>query len=438
MRKLTIAFVFLVSLIALPGAVSAAGPVEGKVTNIQSKFPDEIVFSAEASSSAGEVRALVLHLRVGERSPERYGSISITPARSVQGEYRMKTGSDSFLPAGADITYWIEAEDSAGNKLTTEQGQFWYADTRFQWKKLQEGPVTVYYYGNAEYVARQVMQAANDDRGKIGKMLGVEARPFKVMLYNSVPDIIGAQQPEASETRRRELIRAGIAYSGPDLVQVLGVGSFGATDTARHEIGHLFVYWTAGGNVPAWLNEGLAVWSQNDPGAEYRGALQAAIASNQLLLLRGLGSFPGLSDENILAYGQSWSIIDFLVTTYGPDKMRKTLETIRAGDGVEKGLKDQYGLTIDELDAAWRAKVGAPPRSYEATAPTPIAMPTIVPIGAAPPPPSGSGTSSPGSGAASGNPAGTYGLLIGAGVFGLVFVLLLMGVAMVFVKRRAS
>ncbi len=438
MRTLVSVLLFLVSLIAFPGAVVAAGPVEGKVTNIQNKFPDEIVFSAEASSSAGDIRSLVLHLKVGERSAERYGTISITPARSVQGEYRMKTGADSFLPAGADITYWIEAEDSAGNKLTTDEGQFWYADARFQWKKLQEGPVTVYYYGNADNVARQVTQAANDVREKIGKMLGVDARPFKVMLYNSVPDIIGAQQPEASETRRRELIRAGVAYSGPDLVQVLGVGSFGAADTARHEIGHLFVNWAGGGGVPAWLNEGLAVWSQNDPGSEYRGALQAAIASNQLLLLRGLGSFPGLSDENILAYGQSWSVIDFLVTKYGPDKMRKLLETIRAGDGVDKGLKDQYALTIDELDAAWRAKVGAPPRSYESTAPTPIAMPVIAPIGAAPPPPPGSGSSSAGGSVASSNPAGTYGLLIGAGVFGLVFVLLLMGVALVFVKRRAS
>lgn len=432
MRNLTIALLFLGSLMAFPEAASAAGPVEGKVTYVENKFPDEVVFFAEASSTAGDVRSLVLHLKVGERSPERYGSISVTPARSVQGEYRMKTGSDSFLPAGAHITYWIEAEDSAGNKLTTEQGEFWYADTRFQWKKLQEGSVTVYYYGNADTVARQVMQAANDDRDKIGKMLGVDARPFKVMLYNSVPDIVGAQQPEASETRRRELIRAGVAYSGPDLVQVLGIGSFGAADTARHEIGHLFVNWTAGGNVPAWLNEGLAVWSQSDPGSEYRNALQAAIASNQLLLLRGLGSFPGLSDENILAYGQSWSVIDFLVTTHGPDKMRKTLETIRAGDGVEKGLKDQYGLTIDELDAAWRAKVGAPPRSYESAAPTPIAMPTIAPIGSAPQPP-GSGSSS--IGGVGDNPAGSV-LLIGAGVFGLVFVLLLMGVALVFVKRR--
>ena len=382
MKVLRLVLFLLVAALSWPAAAYGDAPIEAKVTNVENKFPEELVFTAEATSSAADVRSVELRLVVGSGPTERYGSVGFSPGKQVKGQYTLKTGGNNYVPAGTDITYWLVVEDAAGNKFQTDKSLYWYGDTRFQWRKLQEGPVTVFYYGGAESSAKLVMEAAQDTRRKVGGMLGTEARPFKVMLYNTVPDIIGAQQPEASEVRRQELIRAGIAYSGPDLVQVLGIGSLGATDTARHEIAHLFVHWSAGVNVPTWLNEGLAVWSQTDPGAEYRQALQSGIRADRLQLLRGLDSFPGRSDETIMAYGQSWSVVKYLIDSYGPEKMRKLLETIKAGNGAVRGLQEKYGLTVDQLDAAWRKSVGAPPRSYESAVPTAISLPTIAPIGA--------------------------------------------------------
>ena len=121
------------------------------------------------------------------------------------------------------------------------------------------------------------------------------------------------------------------------------------------------------------------------PAREYRSSLQRALQANELLLIRGMDNFPGRSDQNILAYGQSWHVVNWMMETYGPEKMGRLMGAIKAGDGARRGIQDIYGLDIDQLDAKWRMAIGAPPRSYESVVPTPIALPTIPSIDTAPP-----------------------------------------------------
>lgn len=375
--KLLPIFPLLAAALLLPQAVYAEEPIIAKASVAENKFPEEVVVSAQAQSSAGDVRAMTLRYMVGSGPVERYGTFEFTPGRSIQGRLSIKTGGNNFVAPGADITYWLEVQDAAGNKLETPKESFWYADTRFQWRDVKEGSVTVYYYRNAEPTARELLVAARQTEEKVGRMLGTAGRPFRVMLYNTPAEITGAQRPETSVTRQQQILRVGVAYAGEDLVQVLGTGSLGAQDTARHEIAHLFVHWTAGNNVPAWLNEGLAVWSQNDPGREYLGALERAIQRDELLLVRGMDSFPGRPDETILAYGQSYSLVKYLIDSYGGEKFRGVFESIRQGNSAADGIQNIYGMNLDELDATWRKHVNAKSRTYDSSVPTPVTIGNI-------------------------------------------------------------
>lgn len=376
--------IFLPLLMAAlwPQATYAEGPITAKAAIAENKFPEEVVVVADAQSTAGDIRTITLRYMVGSGPVERYGTMEFTPGRSVQGRHAIKTGGNNFVAPGADITYWLEVQDAAGNKLETDKEVHWYADTRFQWRSVQDGAVTVYYYRNAEPTAREVLVAAKQTEQKIGGMLGTKGRPFRVMLYNTGQEITGAQRPETSVTRAQHIMRVGVAYSGEDLVQVLGTGTLGAQDTARHEVAHLYVHWAAGSNVPASLNEGLAVWAQSDPGREYTGALERAIRRDELLLFRGMDSFPGKPDETILAYGQSHSIVNYLIETYGGEKFRQVFEAMRQGSSGAEALQKTYGMTMDQIDAAWRTHVGARPRTYEQSVPTPVIIGNISPIDA--------------------------------------------------------
>ena len=92
---------------------------------------------------------------------------------------------------------------------------------------------------------------------------------------------------------------------------------------------------------------------------------------DKLLLLRGMEGFPGNSDDTLLAYGQSWSTVKYLIDTYGREKFREFYLAM-GKIGTEPALKASFGVTYDELDAAWRKSVGAAPRSYATARPTAI------------------------------------------------------------------
>ncbi|MEK7214547.1 MAG: peptidase MA family metallohydrolase, partial [Chloroflexota bacterium] len=145
-------------------------------------------------------------------------------------------------------------------------------------------------------------------------------------------------------------------------------------------------------------------------------------------------SFPGKSEDTLLAYGQSYSIVKWLIETNGPEKLRSLMESLKAGDGLAKGLQQHYGVTVDQLDAKWRQSVGAPPRNYDSVAPTAIAIAPIAPIGAVPsaPQPAGSGSSGGSATPSGGVPAF---LMVGAGV-GVLLLLLVGGAAAFSIVRR--
>ena len=402
-----------------PTPVLAAAPT-AQITGVENKFPSEILFTAEAASPGSRITSLRFHMTVGPGQAERLDNFEFTPGPQVTGKYTLKVAGNNYIPPGSTLTYWADAQDAAGATVISEKQTYWYADTRFQWSKLQEGTVTLYYYGAAERTARSVMQAAHEVQDNTGELLGVQGHPFTLMLYNTPSDIIGAQQVETSEKRSQELIRVGIAYPGSDLVQVLAASGFGGPDTTRHEVTHLFVSWAAGNGVPTWLNEGLAVWAQNDPGSDYRNSLDEAIKDDKLLLLRGMESFPGNSKDTLLAYGESWSAVKYLIDTYGRAKFREFYLSM-GKIGTEPALKATFGVSYDELDAAWRKSVGAPPRSYA------ISRPTAIPVfggGDAADAPKPAATPAPSGNAAAPLPMGALAaggavvlLVIAAGVF---------------------
>ena len=65
---------------------------------------------------------------------------------------------------------------------------------------------------------------------------------------------------------------------------------------------------------------------------------------------------------------QSYSLVDFLITTYGEDKFAALLHAFGGGASTTSALEEVYGFNQDGLENAWRESVGLPPRS----APTPV------------------------------------------------------------------
>jgi hypothetical protein len=89
---------------------------------------------------------------------------------------------------------------------------------------------------------------------------------------------------------------------------------------------------------------------------------------------------PGNPEDVIIYYGQASSLIEYMITRYGPDKMRELLAVLKSGSNIDDAITKVYGKKKIEIENDWRKHIGAP--AYElpddsATLPTPVPRPTV-------------------------------------------------------------
>ncbi len=126
-----------------------------------------------------------------------------------------------------------------------------------------------------------------------------------------------------------------------------------------HEYAHVVVFDLTHGNCPLWLNEGIAEWfgrtQYNRPMTDLnRVARSGAFADFRRLE----GSFSGLSRQDaLLAYQQSYAMVDYLVTTYGWHRVKDLLVALGNGMNVEAAIAaalQDYGLSYVGLVREWK------------------------------------------------------------------------------------
>ncbi len=355
-RALTLAVaLLLIGLLSAP-SISAAGPTvtDGGVEN---NFPRNVVFKVSAQSDA-PITDVRLRYTILPDGTAASAQAEIAPQSNVSTTYSLDTNNPPkiYLPPGTTIQYRWEVTDEAGQSATTEEATFTYDDIRFNWKRAEGNGVSIYYYSGSDRDAQAMLETAGETIDSMSKLLGASVSfPVKVWAYRSSSDMSQALA-RRSEGFEQSVITAGVRVSS-DTVLVLGNASF---DTLRHELTHVLTA-VAGegpfGRLPAWLDEGTAVYGQEDPGS-FRGAVEAAIRSGDVLSVRSISSYPGDPKKVNLFYGQAWSLVSFLVDKGGPEKFAQLFAEIKSGNGTDSALKAVYGFDQDGLDEQWRASQG--------------------------------------------------------------------------------
>jgi hypothetical protein len=302
------------------------------------------------------------------------------------------------LPPGSIIWWRWHITDEKGRETVTEKQTIIWIDNVHDWQKLTQGKITLHWYDGSESFAKDLLGAATDGLALLKKDTGMAPEEnIDLYIFSNTEDMKDAILYEPSWT-------GGVAYSEHNIV-IIGISPDNVDwgkDTEIHELTHVLVgrlTFSCLGDVPTWLNEGLAVYSEGglDPTSQDR--LDAAIQDNTLFSVRSLsGGFSEIADKADLSYSQSYSIVKFLVETYGRDKMTGLLKTLRDGSTIDAALQSVYGFDVDGLEDAWRTAIGAQPRvAGPEPTPTdlPTPVPTFVPVGAAPAAPAATATSAP-------------------------------------------
>jgi hypothetical protein len=209
--------------------------------------------------------------------------------------------------------------------------------------------------------------------------------PIDLYIYANSSDMRDATLYEPGWTGGQAFPTTGIVIIGiaPDQLDW-------GKQTVAHELTHVLVghlTFSCLSSVPTWLNEGIAVYGEGGPDAAMRDQLRAAIAADTLISVPALsGGFSEHADKADLSYVESYSLVNYLVSTFGPARMRALFAALHDGRTIAEALQATYNLDLAGLEAAWRQSIGArPPAATVATAvagATPV--PTYPPIAAAP------------------------------------------------------
>jgi hypothetical protein len=120
-----------------------------------------------------------------------------------------------------------------------------------------------------------------------------------------------------------------------------------------HEVAHFALHRHVGKPIPAWLDEGLAVFCSQDLPTAYVDDLKRAAEADALLSLEMLTPPFTRLDRAIqrLAYAQSAIVVEYLVTHFGWELIRDMLSACQRGESPEHVLKGR-GLNYYLLEQA--------------------------------------------------------------------------------------
>lgn len=377
-------FSLLVSALALLAMVSPLVLAQEGITitadTYEYSFSERIVFRLAAESSS-EINEITLIYRIGDAPVTNSAYPEFSPAKQVEAEHawRLQRGE---IPPGSDIEYSWRIKDAAGNALETDLVTFTYMDDRFAWESLTEGKIILYWYDADQTFGRELLSSAVESLARLEENVGVELeKPVKIIAYQSKADM-----QEALISRgaifEEQIITLGTVVA-PDTMLLHGAHSK-VDQTIAHELTHVVVGLATENpyaEIPAWLNEGLAMYNEGELRSGNAQALEEGIRQNRLLSVRSLTALTGNPAEINLFYGEVYSVVDFLLRTYGREKMSELLKIFKEGSLTDTALMKVYGFDQDELDAQWRESIGAPPRRETGEEVTPEAPEAKGPAG---------------------------------------------------------
>lgn len=355
--------------------------------SVQNGWPDKLDFTFEVQGTQINDARLNYSIGSGRSTAFTRGEIEKLPSGNTKITATIKTGGTSYQPPGTQFTYWLSVGTPSGDS-EGERKNYLYLDSRFQWSTdVTKDNFTVLYHGPVRARAQQVLDAITETNTKMSPVLGVKIdSPVRIILYNNIPEMQPVL-PFVSVTLGSTLITEGQAYGEQGVSFVLGQSNI--RGISSHEFTHLMVDKASGnhgGLIPSWLNEGLAEYGNLDPGVEYDQALQAALRENRILSIAQLQSRQGTAIEAILLYGEGRSIVKFMLSTYGPEKMSQMFKNISSGDALDRAVNKSYGFNLLTLENNWRATLGLPPLTDSGLqlAPTQAPIPTVPLLGSQP------------------------------------------------------
>jgi len=357
------ALALVVGVLAEQALVLAAGPsVEWGTPSASGRFGQGLSFTQPVTvRGTSPSRVEILVTVPGAVGPLVVDESDLTATSSGTYRYSMDASNGGLLPNTVVSARWrVTAAD--GTSAVGPSVSVTYADDRFDWQTKSGSLVRIHWYRGDQAFGERALSIAERGVAQAEQLLGVtETEPIDFFVYADQQAFYDALGPGTRENVGGEAvseIRTLFGLITPAEVNASWVGI-----VIPHELTHV-VFQTATDNPyhtpPDWLNEGLATYLSTGYTAGDRSDVAAAVRNDTLMPLAALaGGFPTTAERFFLAYSESNSAIDYLVSTYGRDAMVKLVRSYAEGVTDDEAFTNALGVDLAAFEAGWLKSVGA-------------------------------------------------------------------------------
>ena len=123
--------------------------------------------------------------------------------------------------------------------------------------------------------------------------------------------------------------------------------------SVRHEYTHAILSALSGGNLPGWIDEGLAQWFEGEESPGLRAALRDWLKTNEPVPLKLLqGGFTKLKPEMVpAAYAQSLLAARLVADKYGFPAIANYFMMLRDGVDKESAFHTAFNISLADFEA---------------------------------------------------------------------------------------
>lgn len=345
-------------------AADTGTALAGSISIQQSKatpdFPNSIKFEVTAKIAANaNLQKTTLNYQLQGNAAT---SVHSTDLKGVGGVSQISAALDtnrSYIPPGTHLTYYWEFTDKSGAVFDSPTQELAYQDKRFAFQDLSQGVVTVRWYQGSNAFGHAALDKALTTIDRLGREYNIKpTKAINITIYPDTQAMFTALPPNTAEWVGGQAM--------PTLgTIVLAIPPGNMSEIGRsipHEVTHQVNYQATKNPynyLPKWLDEGLAVYNQDQVDGFLNQAFQRGIDKQSLIPLRVLnGSFPADSQQSYMSYGESYNVVKYILKKYGNAGLERILASFKNGVSYDEAVQQGLGIGLDELDREWKASFG--------------------------------------------------------------------------------
>jgi hypothetical protein len=234
--------------------------------------------------------------------------------------------------------------------LRTAAGQ-----SELNWNKLIHSQTTIHFQQSDLENARQIIRFINEMTPIFSQQVNLTlTNPVEIYICPS-PAIFSTlthgQLPEWSEA---------VSIQGKNVI-ILKSPLWSKSRrifraTVLHEMVHILIAQKLNNHpVPTWLHEGLAVYFSGEAELASSAMVGKALTTNSLIPLNQIDYVLTFQkDKALLAYQQSFLVIQFIIDNYGFPAIPQFLEGFQNQNSLDEIFQKVTQLNFVEFEAQWR------------------------------------------------------------------------------------